>query len=373
MSDPRGTTVLGLETSVVLGIIGSIVSSVGIVIANKYLVAALSFNYVIILSAIHFFATALGMWVLRTVSFFEHKKADMMEVIKASIATAASVGFMNLNLTYNSVGFYQMTKLLCVPAILVLQYYIDGSTVSRNVKLSLLMVLVGVGIATEADVSVNPQGLIMASLAVFSTAVAQIWTGQKQKELQLNPSQLLELSAPYVGLTLTIMSPLLDSWYSLPATATRKAVVGLVDYVWSSQVVLLIIFTCLCAVGVNLTNFIIIGKTSPLTYQVIGHAKTCLVLLLGVWLFGNQLKPRGVLGVLVALVATIIYTEVKRRESLASRGTPAAVSASSTSATPTKYTAHPIEGSRTQELPVASTKIDDSDLDIQVVQPEKAH
>lgn len=95
----------------------------------------------------------------------------------------------------------------------------------------------------------------------------------------------------------------------------------------------MIVFTAVFAIGVNLTNFLIIGRTSPVTYQVVGHLKTCLVLGFGFLLFDHRLDNRNLIGVITALLGTILYTELKRRESLpgGSPSTPSPSNASSSS------------------------------------------
>jgi hypothetical protein len=59
----------------------------------------------------------------------------------------------------------------------------------------------------------------------------------------------------------------------------------------------------------------IIGQTSAVTYQIVGHFKTSMLLLLGFFLFNNPFQVANVLGIITAWVGMIIYTELKRRES----------------------------------------------------------
>ena len=46
-----------------------------------------------------------------------------------------------------------------------------------------------------------------------------------------------------------------------------------------------LVTSCCFALGVNISNYMVLGKTSPLTYQVLGHMKTILILVLGVVIF----------------------------------------------------------------------------------------
>ena len=43
--------------------------------------------------------------------------------------------------------------------------------------------------------------------------------------------------------------------------------------------------SCFFALGVNITNYLVLGRTSPLTYQVLGHLKTVLIIVLGFVVF----------------------------------------------------------------------------------------
>ena len=52
-----------------------------------------------------------------------------------------------------------------------------------------------------------------------------------------------------------------------------------------TQTLWLVLGTCFLALLVNFCSFGLIGRTSPITFQVVGHAKTCLVLIGGYVLF----------------------------------------------------------------------------------------
>ena len=95
---------------------------------------------------------------------------------------------MNLNLAYNSVGFYQISKLACIPCTLLIQYFAYQQSVSRMVMLTLIPITLGVGYATVYDFSINLIGFIFAIAAVIATAVAQIFTNTYQVCLCQNSS-----------------------------------------------------------------------------------------------------------------------------------------------------------------------------------------
>lgn len=69
-----------------------------------------------------------------------------------------------------------------------------------------------------------------------------------------------------------------------------------------------IVLSCMIAVAVNFSTFLVIGKTSPVTYQVLGHLKTCLVLAFGYTLLHDPFTQRNILGILVAILGMGLYS-----------------------------------------------------------------
>ncbi|KAF5951379.1 hypothetical protein HYC85_009323 [Camellia sinensis] len=69
-----------------------------------------------------------------------------------------------------------------------------------------------------------------------------------------------------------------------------------------------IILSCLIAVSVNFSTFLVIGKTSPVTYQVLGHLKTCLVLAFGYTLLHDPFTSRNIIGILIAILGMALYS-----------------------------------------------------------------
>ncbi|GFP84240.1 uncharacterized membrane protein at1g06890 [Phtheirospermum japonicum] len=59
---------------------------------------------------------------------------------------------------------------------------------------------------------------------------------------------------------------------------------------------------------VNFSTFLVIGKTSPVTYQVLGHLKTCLVLAFGYTLLHDPFTSRNIVGILIAIVGMGMYS-----------------------------------------------------------------
>lgn len=185
---------------VIVGIVTNILSVVGVVICNKYIIEVDNFNFSVFLSFLHFAFTTMGMRMLLALNYFTYTEAPFSGVLPLAMGSLLSVAFMNLNLAYNSVGFYQLSKLACIPFTLFVQYTFYNQSVSRSVQLTLVPITFGVGYATVYDLSLSSIGFAFAVCAVVATAMAQIFTNTYQKSLDCNALQLLYHTAPYITL-----------------------------------------------------------------------------------------------------------------------------------------------------------------------------
>lgn len=73
--------------------------------------------------------------------------------------------------------------------------------------------------------------------------------------------------------------------------------------------------SCLIAVAVNFSTFLVLGKTSPVTYQVLGHLKTCLILGFGYTLLRDPFTERNIIGILIAVWGMGLYSYFCTQES----------------------------------------------------------
>ncbi|KAK8509941.1 hypothetical protein V6N13_118487 [Hibiscus sabdariffa] len=286
-----------------LGTIGaltlSVVSSVSIVICNKALITTLAFTFATTLTSWHLLVTFCSLHVALWMKLFEHKPFDARAVMGFGVLNGISIGLLNLSLGFNSVGFYQMTKLAIIPCTVLLETLFFRKNFSRSIQLSLGILLLGVGIATVTDLQLNFLGSILSLLAIVTTCIAQIMTNTIQKKFKVSSTQLLYQSCPYQALTLFLIGPLLDG------LLTNRNVFA---FKYTPQVLFFIVLSCMISVSVNFSTFMVIGKTSPVTYQVLGHLKTCLVLAFGYILLRDPFSWRNVLGILIAVVGMVLYS-----------------------------------------------------------------
>ncbi|OUS45389.1 hypothetical protein BE221DRAFT_199418 [Ostreococcus tauri] len=158
----------------------------------------------------HMVLTGLVLRFASKMGYFERKPVARGEVIKFGILNSASVALLNLSLGFNSIGFYQMTKLSIIPVTVGLQMMYFNKKFSAGVKMSLMVLIFGVGVSTVTDVQLNATGAVLGALSVITTSLGQILTGSLQQKLGLSSTQLLCASAPWMALTLAVLAPPVD-------------------------------------------------------------------------------------------------------------------------------------------------------------------
>ncbi|XP_010266319.1 PREDICTED: UDP-galactose transporter 2-like [Nelumbo nucifera] len=279
----------------------NVISSVGIIMANKQLMSpsGYAFSFATTLTGFHFAVTALVGFVSNVSGYSASKHVPLWELLWFSVVANMSITGMNLSLMLNSVGFYQISKLSMIPVVCVMEWVIHGKHYSREVKMAVVVVVVGVGVCTVTDVKVNAKGFLCACMAVLSTSLQQITIGSLQKKYSIGSFELLSKTAPIQAFSLLVLGPFID--YYLNGQF-------IMNYKLSSGAILFILLSCSLAVFCNVSQYLCIGRFSAVSFQVLGHMKTMCVLTLGWLLFDSQLTLKNILGMALAVLGMVVYS-----------------------------------------------------------------
>ncbi|KAH3818737.1 hypothetical protein DPMN_120462 [Dreissena polymorpha] len=235
-------------------------------------------------------------------------------MIPLAMTFCGFVVFTNLSLETNTVGTYQLIKTMTTPCIMLIQTQYYEKSFSLPVKLSVIPIAVGVFLNSMFDIKFSLIGIIFATVGVLVTSLYQVWVGEKQKEFQVNSMQLLYYQAPLSALMLVVVIPFIE-----PINLSK------VFTLWPLETLGMVLASGVVAFSVNLSIFWIIGNTSPVTYNMVGHLKFCLTLLGGYLLFHDHLNWLQITGILTTLSGVIAYTHFKMQENKVP--TPAAIKA----------------------------------------------
>lgn len=275
-----------------------------IVILNKWVYVYVNFPNVT-MTMYHFLMTFTGLLVCRFFNMFQVKTLPIIKMLPLAVTFCGFVVFTNLSLGHNTVGTYQIIKTLTMPTIMVIQYLWYNKTFSFKIKLTLVPLTLGVYLTTCFDIRFNALGTAYALIGVLVTSLYQVWVGEKQKEFQVNSMQLLFYQAPLSALLLLFVVPIVEPpWVDG----------GFLQHSWTLGEMALVFLTGVVAFLVNLSIYWIIGNTSAVTYNVVGHTKVLLILAGGFIVFQDPIHLVQGFGLAMTLCGVFMYTHFKLQE-----------------------------------------------------------
>lgn len=278
-------------------------SSTGIVSANK-LVYEAGFNFAVTLTLIHFVCTTLGLLLLARLNIFTPKRLDVRKALKLAVAGMGFVVFSNLSLQHNSVGFYQVMKHMTVVGVVIIEAVFFRKFLTSPFLFALATMCTGVIITGTTDFKLNMVGTLFALANILCTSFYQIWCGSLQRSMEANPLQLQLYIAPLSALAIIPVVPIFDNYSPTSPTS-------IFHFMPTALNASAILFTGVLALCVNVSIFLVIGKTSAVTYNVVGNGKTAFLFMIDFLVFGRPFQPANVFGMALTLTGVVWYTQLK--------------------------------------------------------------
>jgi solute carrier family 35 protein E3 len=216
----------------------------------------------------------------------------------------------------NSVGFYQLSKLMCIPTIVIYNFLFEQKTTPVLTLVSLCILLVGISLFTVNDIQVNLAGTIIAAFAVIFVAMSQTKTGTVQKAFGINGPSAQHATALIQFVTALVSAFLIETHGSN----------SILTHSFETPELIIVILTGFVSVSVNVCAFGLIGKTSAVTYQVVGHCKTILIFVFGLIMFpakeGETREQflKKIAGLMISMSGVIFYTYLELKAKVGPSG-----------------------------------------------------
>jgi len=296
----------------------NIVAVTSIVIINKRVFKTFNFHFPILLLLIHTCVTYVGVRTAALFGAFDLKALPTrpLVILAGSFIFYNALSLINLNI--NTVGFYQISKILVTPTVMVLNAIFFQTQTSTEMKKSVAVMLAGVGLATVSDVDVGAVGFVIGMLAVIGSAQSQILIGHTQKSLGASGNQVLVAYIPFLAPMLAVVATF-DM--QLPENSEHGSQAYGIWYEEHGSTEALITIGVSACLGllVSLSTFLLIGATSALTYNIVGHTKTIMILVMGVVVFGDSVSSQKIGGIGLALCGVFWYSAIKLRQQAAAK------------------------------------------------------
>eukprot|EP00762_Andalucia_godoyi_P001856 ANDGO_06014.mRNA.1 putative membrane protein At1g06890 len=296
----EGAQVPPFRGTVAAAAISNFTASVFLILFNKLLFRGTSFPFPTLLSCLHFLSTSLGLRVLQRFGIVHVQPSPSSPKQKrllliVAFAYAMSIPLNNATLLYNNVGFYQLSKVAIAPVAAFAEFFFLEKRFKKPALAGLVLTCAGVSLSTVDEVAVNPVGVVIAVLSILSTVAYQFLIRKASSSLKLSGLELVYHALPYSIAILLVLCPFADPLFSAQ-----------VD--WTPKLVAQILTTCVLSVVLNWSLFALLGSVSPVTFNVMGHAKTVAVLLVAFLYFGEAWSLQKLCGLVIAIAGMIVFS-----------------------------------------------------------------
>lgn len=281
----------------------NLVSGVGVVMGNNAVYAQLPYATTLLL--LHLVTTFIGLEICRLVGLFEFKPLKIQKVMPISMCFCGFILTSQILVTTSKVvggsGVYQFIRGLTLPVVACIDILCHGATYTVPLLGALTVVCIGGIIATvHLDATFHVAGAFTALCALLFSSAYYILIQSKHKELECNSWQLLYYHAPLSALMLIPVALRFDD-----ATAMMQQ--GIPE----TQLLLILGVTSGVAFVANMTTFLIIGRAGAVAYNVLGHCKLMIALLMGSLFFAHPITVTGTVGLILMTIGVLWYTRYR--------------------------------------------------------------
>lgn len=167
---------------------------------------------------------------------------------------------------------------------------------SINMMLNMLLVTIGIGIASYGEMDFNVLGVAFQLGSIFSESCRLVLVQilLQSRGLKLNPVTTLYYVAPCCFAFLVVPFLILEAPKLVSSPPT-----GIPAWIFLSN--------ALAAFGLNMAVFLLIGKTSALTMNIAGVVKDWILIFLSAAMFKSVVTQLNLFGYFIAFVAVGWY------------------------------------------------------------------
>ena len=288
-----------------------------VILFNKYILSSYGFPFPVALTMCHMlFCSVAAMLMIHVFKFTKPIESMTLPVYAKTILPVGALYAVVLWLgngayLYLSVSFLQMVKAFMPVLVFAVGVFMKTERVTAPNILILLVVTVGIFVATFNEMDFHLVGYLMqvASMVceAFRLQLIQILLQGKK----MNPIQTLFYVSPACLLFLSIPFVLVEAGQLMYGHHWRL----------EGHVLLL---NCSAALGLNVAVFLLIGKTSALAMNIAGVVKDWTLICLSFKLFSSPIVAAQIEGYFIAFTGVMGYNYYKIKQNHAAREAPVA-------------------------------------------------
>lgn len=292
-------------------IISWICLSAGVILFNKYILTTLNFPFPVTLTMIHMaFCSSLAFVIVRVLKLVEAVHMErgkyINSVVPIGMLFAVVLCSGNSAYLYLSVSFIQMVKAIMPCVVYTCGILFKLEKFKARTMMNMLVISVGVAIASYGELNFHLTGFVLLLGSIFAEALRLIGIQVLLTRADIKLNSIT---------TLYYVSPVCFVFLIIPFIAVELPELRKADLTDLSAAVLF--GNALLAFALNISVFLLIGKTSALTMNVAGVVKDWLLIYTGSIIFASPVSELQLLGYLLAFGAVCSYNYTKLKQSQA--------------------------------------------------------
>ncbi|PSR97847.1 Sugar phosphate/phosphate translocator like [Actinidia chinensis var. chinensis] len=229
-------------------------------------------------------------------------------VIPISAFFASSLWFGKTAYLHISVAFIQMLKALMPVATFLMAVLCGTDKLGWDVFVNMLLVSIGVVVSSYGEIHFNVVGTVYQVTGIFAEALRLVLTQilLQKKGLTLNPITSLYYIAPCSFMFLCV------PWYFLEKPGMEVSQIQFNFWIFFSSAI--------CALALNFSIFLVIGRTGAVTIRVAGVLKDWILIALSTVVFPEStITGLNIIGYAIALCGVVMYNYLKVKDVRASQ------------------------------------------------------
>lgn len=235
---------------------------------------------------------------------FDVRVDILRQMLSLSIIFTCMIVFNNLCLKYVEVSFYQVARSLTIVFNVVFDFVVLRQFTSLPAMGCCAMVVCGFALGNAQELRWTFLGVIFGVTSSFFVAMNSIWVKKKFTLVENDPWKLTlynNVNASILFLPLILFSGEVQVLLSSPQSYTLKY--------WC-----MLFMSGLLGVMISFATAAQIKYTSPLTHNVSATAKSAAQTVIALLVYKNPINLYGGLSIFIVLMASSLYTIVRRSE-----------------------------------------------------------
>eukprot|EP01130_Rhizamoeba_saxonica_P011181 TRINITY_DN462_c0_g1_i1.p1 TRINITY_DN462_c0_g1~~TRINITY_DN462_c0_g1_i1.p1 ORF type:complete len:299 (+),score=31.28 TRINITY_DN462_c0_g1_i1:253-1149(+) len=271
--------------------------NIGLTIMNKSFFAFWDFGYPVTLSSVHMLFTCVFSYVLINRVGIQRKQLNTdqnMKLVLFSLLFTMNIVVGNIGIRFVSVSLVQVIRSLIPGITMLLSFLILAKTYEKKYLYSVVLVCIGVCIASFSEANIHSGGLFMVFLVCLLSSSKTVVTQKfMQGKMKFHPFDLINRLSFFaffqmfaISIALGETSSIVDEYFGAGKEESDP-----------QTMLCLLAMNGIMAFSLNVSNFITTKKTSALTVTVAGNVKHATTIVFSILTFKNEVGMWNIIGI----------------------------------------------------------------------------